>query len=207
LHHRRAGQSALPRRHGVLRDARGRRRLLDRLDHLGGQPALQRLRQRRRTDHRERLPAALGSATLRLPRGAGPMIERANPGTLHQPVGCYSQAVRAGDLVVTSGQAALDREGRVVAPGDPAGQTRQTIVNIREALAGHGAGLQDVFRVTVYLTDYAHYPAMDAAFREAFGAHPPARATLLSPLILPELLVEMDAWARLPASAAAQEGT
>jgi enamine deaminase RidA (YjgF/YER057c/UK114 family) len=46
---------------------------------------------------------------------------------------------------------------------------------------------------------------MDAAFREFFDAHPPARATLRCQLIQPELLVEMDAWARLP-DAAAQDG-
>jgi enamine deaminase RidA (YjgF/YER057c/UK114 family) len=133
------------------------------------------------------------------------MILGENPETLHRPVGCYSQAVRSGDLVVTSGQAALDVDGRVVAPGDPGGQTRQTVRNMESALAAHGAGLADVMRVTVYLTDYAHYPAMDAAFREFFGAHPPARATLRCPLIQPELLVEMDAWARLP-HATTQDG-
>ena len=132
------------------------------------------------------------------------MIERANPDTLHRPVGCYSQAVRDRDLVVTSGQAAIDVDGRVVAPGDAAEQTRQTVRNLRAALAAHGARLSDVIRVTVYLTDYAHYPAMDAAFREFFGAHPPARATLRSALIMPELLVEMDAWARLADAAPAQ---
>ena len=134
------------------------------------------------------------------------MIRRENPESLHRPVGCYSHAVRSGDLVVTSGQAALDVEGHVVAPDDAAGQTRQTVRNIEAALAAHGAGLADVVRVTVYLTDYAYYAAMDAAFGEFFGAHPPARATLRCPLILPELLVEMDAWARLPDTRSAEEG-
>lgn len=134
------------------------------------------------------------------------MIARVNPPGLHVPVGCYSQAVRSGDLVVTSGQASLDEAGEVVALDDPAGQTRQTIRNMQRALAGQGAALADVIRVTVYLTDYAHYPAMDAAFREFFGAHPPARATLRSTLILPELLVEMEAWARLPADRSANGG-
>ena len=130
---------------------------------------------------------------------------RENPEGLHRPIGCYVQAVRSGDLVVTSGQASLDADGRVVAAGDPGGQTRQTVRNLAAALAAHGARLSDVMRVTVYLTDYAHYEAMDAAFREFFGGHPPARATLRCPLVLPELLVEMDAWARLP-DAAAQDG-
>jgi 2-iminobutanoate/2-iminopropanoate deaminase len=134
------------------------------------------------------------------------MIQRANPETLHRPVGCYSQAVRSGDLVVTSGQAAIDTGGSISASGDAAEQTRQTIRNLQAALAAHGARLSDVIRVTVYLTDYADYPAMDAAFREYFGAHPPARATLRCPLILPELLVEMDAWARLPDAGPTQDG-
>jgi enamine deaminase RidA (YjgF/YER057c/UK114 family) len=94
------------------------------------------------------------------------MITRTNPTGLHRPIGAYVQVVRAGDWVVTSGQAALDGEGCVLFPGDIVGQTRATIGNIAAALAGAGAELRDVVRMTVYLADYADYSAMDRVIAE-----------------------------------------
>ena len=61
--------------------------------------------------------------------------------------------------------------------------------------AGAGAGLSDVVKVTVYLADFADYPAMDAAYREFFGQFPPARATIRADLVYPSLRVELEAWA------------
>ncbi|WP_333816563.1 RidA family protein [Tabrizicola sp.] len=129
------------------------------------------------------------------------MIIRHNPANLHQPIGTYVQAVRAGDWVVTSGQSALDIEGKIRFPGEIAGQTRATLENLTAALAGAGAGLRDVVRMTVYLADYAEYGAMDRVFSEFFKDHPPARATLLAPIIYPELRVEIEAWAWAPQAA------
>lgn len=122
---------------------------------------------------------------------------RANPDGLHKPIGCYSQVVRRGTTIAASGMASLDETGAIVAPNDVGEQTRQTIRNLKAALAGVGAELSDVAKVTVYLADFADYPAMDAAYREAFGAFPPARATVKVELVYPELLVELEAWAIL----------
>lgn len=129
------------------------------------------------------------------------MITRHNPAGLHRPIGAYVQAVRAGDWVVTSGQSALDVDGKVRFPGEIEGQTRATLENVAAALEGAGAGLQDVVRMTVYLADYAEYGAMDRVFAEVFRDHSPARATLLAPIIYPELRVEIDAWAWAPQDA------
>ncbi len=124
-------------------------------------------------------------------------FQRLNPNGLHKPIACYSQVVRRGAMVAASGMASIDEAGEVVAPGDAAAQTRQTIRNLQAALAGVGAELSDVAKVTVYLADFAHYPAMDAAYREFFGAFPPARATVRADLVYPSLLVELEAWAFL----------
>lgn len=123
---------------------------------------------------------------------------RLNPDGLHKPIGCYSQVTRRGNIVAVSGMASLDEKGNVVAPNDVAAQTTQTIANLSTALAGAGAKLEDVAKVTVYLADFSHYPAMDAAYRKIFGDFPPARATLKVELVYPELLVELEAWAMLP---------
>src|SRR4051812_5532020 len=119
-------------------------------------------------------------------------IHRLNPEGLHKPIGCYSQVVRRGGTVVASGMAAIDEAGAVVGENDVAAQTRQTIGNLEAALAGAGARLSDVVKVTVYLSDFDDYPAMDAAYREFFGGFPPARATVRADLVYPTLRVELE---------------
>ena len=126
------------------------------------------------------------------------ITQRLNPDGLHKPIACYSQVVRRGSLVAASGMASIDELGAVVGPGDVTAQTVQTIKNLTAALAGVGAGLEDVIKVTIYLSDFAHYPVMDAAYRTFFGAFPPARATVRADLVYPTLLVEIEAWAVLP---------
>jgi aminoacrylate peracid reductase len=123
--------------------------------------------------------------------------QRLNPDGLHKPIACYSQVVRRANIVAASGMASIDEAGVVVAPGDIAAQTVQTIKNLKAALAGVGAELEDVIKVTVYLSDFAHYPDMDAAYRDFFALFPPARATVRADLVYPSLLVEIEAWAVL----------
>jgi enamine deaminase RidA (YjgF/YER057c/UK114 family) len=120
---------------------------------------------------------------------------RLNPDGLHKPIGCYSQVARRGNMVAASGMASIDLKGEVVGPNDIAAQTIQTLTNLRAALAGAGATLDDVIKVNVYLSDFAHYPGMDAAYRTFFPGAPPARATLRADLVYPTLLVEMEGWA------------
>lgn len=127
---------------------------------------------------------------------------RLNPNGLHKPIACYSQVARKGNIVAASGMASIDEAGNVVGPNDIASQTAQTVRNLKAALAGVGATLQDVIKVTVYLSDFAHYKGMDAAYREFFGAAPPARATVRADLVYPTLLVEMEAWAVMDDTAA-----
>jgi aminoacrylate peracid reductase len=122
---------------------------------------------------------------------------RFNPDGLHKPIACYSQCVRRGNMVAVSGMASLDKNGTIVGANDISSQTRQTIANMRIALEAAGASLADVAKVTVYLSSFAHYPGMDDAYREVFGAFPPARATVRADLVYPELLIEMEAWAIL----------
>jgi 2-iminobutanoate/2-iminopropanoate deaminase len=127
---------------------------------------------------------------------------RLNPDGLHKPIGCYSQVVRRGNIVAASGMAAIDEAGNVVGINDVAIQTVRTIQNLEAALAGVGALLEDVIKATIYLSDFANYALMDAAFRRFFGEFPPARATVRADLVYPTLLVEIEAWAVLPEASA-----
>lgn len=111
----------------------------------------------------------------------------------------YSRAVRVGRLVAVSGTTATDATGRVVAPGDPYAQTRQAIANIETALVAAGAGLRDVIRTRLYVTDIAQWEAVGRAHAEAFGAIAPAATMVeVARLIDPAMLVEIEADAVLP---------
>jgi enamine deaminase RidA (YjgF/YER057c/UK114 family) len=65
----------------------------------------------------------------------------------------YSQAVLIDKTLYISGSVAADQNGRLVAPGDMAGQMRAAYTNIRHTLEAHGAGFEEVVKETIYTTD------------------------------------------------------
>lgn len=109
-----------------------------------------------------------------------------------------SVAVRAGDFVFVSGQAALNQDGSI-AGGGIAAETRLTIERLKSGLAVAGCTLADVVKATVWITDPADFPAFNAVFAEYFGAHPPSRSTLVSRLVV-DARVEIELTAYKPAS-------
>lgn len=119
------------------------------------------------------------------------------PSGMAQPIAPYSWATRSGNLIFVAGQAALDPDGKIVGPGDIRRQTEQTLENIGATLVAAGATFDDVVRTTVYLTDVANYAGMNEIYRRYFPENPPARATLLTGLVVDGLLVEIDAIAAL----------
>lgn len=109
-----------------------------------------------------------------------------------------AQGVRSGDRIYVSGQVAFDRDGKLVGEGDMTAQTRQVFANIAAVLAEAGAGLDDVVKITAFITDMDQYRDYAAARAEAFPNVLPASATVTTPaLVLPELLVEVEAIAEL----------
>lgn len=113
-------------------------------------------------------------------------------GTIWEERVGYSRAVRAGNLVYTSGTTAM-REGTLVGVGDPYAQTVQILANIRWALGEVGASLADVVRYRVYLVDIHDWTEVARALKEAFGAILPC-STLLSvtALVDPAMRVEIE---------------
>lgn len=107
-----------------------------------------------------------------------------------------AQAYRLGDLVITSGQAAIDKEGNIVGVGDFDAQAAQAFANLRELLQVAGSDLSRVVKVTVYLRDMANFPKM-LELRERFFTAPYPADTIVevSSLALPELEIEIDAMA------------
>ena len=124
-------------------------------------------------------------------------VERFNPSTMMKPLGSYCQSARRGNIVATAGVAAIDSAGKVVGGNDIEAQTRATLDNLKFALEAAGASMEDVIKVTVYITDFKNYKSFNKAFDEYFSANPPARATVRADLVIPELLIEIDAIAVL----------
>lgn len=110
----------------------------------------------------------------------------------------YTQVITgSGRLVAVSGQVALDERGEVVGKGDPQAQARQVFENLRRCLAAAGATFDDVIKLTYYVTDVAHMPAIRAARAEFAGADdlPASTAVQVVALVRPELLLEVEAFA------------
>ena len=114
------------------------------------------------------------------------------------PVSGYSHAVAAtGRLVVISGQVPADGEGMPVGPDDPAAQVRQVFENLTAALAAAGARMDQVVKLTVYLTDLADLPVFRHVRDEYILADRPPASSLVqvSALVRPEFRIEVDALA------------
>ncbi|HVY95646.1 MAG TPA: RidA family protein [Solirubrobacterales bacterium] len=105
-----------------------------------------------------------------------------------------SQAVRGGDLVLVSGQVALDSDGNLVGEGDAAAQAAQALANVEAALAAAGATREDLVKLSCFLVDAADYPAYAAAKSARFGSVAPASTcVVVSALLDPRFLLEVEA--------------
>jgi 2-iminobutanoate/2-iminopropanoate deaminase len=114
-----------------------------------------------------------------------------------QPVASYSQAVQAGNLLQVAGQVGVDPATGTLAGEEVGEQTRQTLENVVAVLEAAGATLRDVIMVRVYLTDRAHFAAMNEVYAGFVGEPFPARTTVFVGLA-EGLLVEIDALAVIP---------
>ena len=108
-----------------------------------------------------------------------------------QPIGAYSQGLRAGDLVFVSGQGPLDpKTGQIV--GDTIEeQTTRVLENIKAILAAGGASMADVVKGTAHLSDLALFERYNKVYAGYFPDPKPTRTTVGSQLL--GLLVEIDA--------------
>jgi 2-iminobutanoate/2-iminopropanoate deaminase len=107
------------------------------------------------------------------------------------PIGPYSVAVNYGNLIFTSGQIPLDRQGNIVGT-DIKAQTKQTIENLKNILEENGSSIDKVIKTTVYLKDIAEFAGMNEVYNEYFEDSAPARSTLEAARLPKDVKIEMD---------------
>src|SRR4249920_855481 len=105
-----------------------------------------------------------------------------------------SQGFRVGDLVIVSGQAAIDEHGELVGVGDFDAQAEQVFRNLSRVLEAGGSGLDRIVKVTIFLTDMSNFGKIVELRRRWFSPPYPADTIVeVTSLALPELELEIEA--------------
>jgi enamine deaminase RidA (YjgF/YER057c/UK114 family) len=136
------------------------------------------------------------------------MPKTVTPKAFGAPLGMYSHGMIApgGQIVVVAGQVGMGQEGQV-AGGDVVAQTKQALDNVRAVVEAAGCAMRDVVRLQTFLTHAGDIDGFLKARAEVFpryfpdGVYPPNTLLIVSRLVKPELLVEIEAMAVKPAKA------
>ena len=116
------------------------------------------------------------------------------PNTAERP---FSSAVRAGNYIFVSGSGGfVNKDGREL-KGIKA-QTRQCLENIKQVLETAGSSLSDVVKVTVFITSADDFAQMNEIYRSYFTKDRPARSTVVTGLVRPDMLIEIECIAYKP---------
>ena len=108
-------------------------------------------------------------------------------------IGPYSQAIRIGDFLYTSGQISLDPETMKMITGDIAMETEKVLKNIEAILKADGLELNNIIKTTVYLTDLSEFTRMNKVYEKFFSETKPARACVQVTALPKGAKVEIDA--------------
>ncbi len=122
-----------------------------------------------------------------------PIITAKAPGA----IGPYSQGISAGEFVFASGQTPLRADGSLVT-GGVTEQTEQCLANAREILLAAGVTMNDVVKVTVFMTDLGEFAAMNAVYAKHFKIPYPARSTVQVSALPKGAAVEIEVLAVRP---------
>ncbi len=107
-------------------------------------------------------------------------------------IGPYSQAVKVGDMIYTSGQIPMTADG-VLVGGDIHDQTRQILDNLQAVLEEAGSSLSQIVKTTIYLTNMDDFIAVNTVYGEYFSGAYPARSTVAVKTLPKNVDIEIDA--------------
>ena len=107
-------------------------------------------------------------------------------------IGPYSQGIKAGNLIITSGQLPIDPATGAFPEGIEE-QTRQSLKNVMAILAEAGASADNIIKTTVFLKDMNDFAAMNGVYATFFGEAAPARSAVQVARIPKDALVEIEA--------------
>jgi 2-iminobutanoate/2-iminopropanoate deaminase len=110
-----------------------------------------------------------------------------------EPIGPYSQAIVAKNLVFVSGMIAIDPKTGKMVEGGVKEQTERALTSLKAVLKAAGASVESVVKTTVFLKDGSTFKEMNESYAAFFGDHKPARATLVTGFPRDDILVEIEA--------------
>ena len=115
--------------------------------------------------------------------------------TLDAPeaIGTYSQGIKSGNLVFTSGQIPLNPETGELINGDFKSEISQVLTNLNAVLKSGGSSLKKAIKLTVFLTDLSYFPQVNEVFKEFFPANPPARSAVQVSALPMNAKIEIEA--------------
>jgi len=108
------------------------------------------------------------------------------------PLGPYRPAVRSGDYIFVSGQVGFANPETDKDNVGIEAQTKQCLENMKSVLAGMGSSLSDVVKVTVFLKNNDDFAKMNETYISYFSKNRPARSTIITNLINPKMLIEIE---------------
>lgn len=110
----------------------------------------------------------------------------------------FSASVKAGDYIFVSGQGGFESPDTAEPVEGIEAQTRICLDNMRKVLEAAGSSLDDVVKVTVFLSDSSYYEKMNKVYRSYFPKKQPARSTAITGLAIPNMLIEIECIACCP---------
>ena len=110
-----------------------------------------------------------------------------------EAIGPYSQAIRIGDFLYTSGQISLDPKTMEMITGNIELETKKVLQNIEAILSAEGLNFGHVIKTTVYLTDLSEFTRMNQVYEKFFSNTKPARACVQVAALPKGAKVEIDA--------------
>ena len=139
--------------------------------------------------HLDNIPSVYKS----VPMEARPDRRRIDSGSLWEPIGGYSRAMRVGDRILVCGTTATHGIGEVVCPGDVAGQTVYILDKIAASIRSLGGSLEDVVRTRIYLRDAAQWEAASRVHGRYFSRVRPANTLVEISRLVGDYEVEIEA--------------